>query len=102
MHARVGRLELPAAAYDQAVKILQTQAVPTMRVLDGFKGYIVLGARESGKAMLMTLWETEEALRASEGEATLLRRDSGAALEIGEIPVEHYEIVAVEVPAAAS
>ena len=47
--------------------------------MDGFKGMIALGDRQSGKTLGITFWESEEAMRASEEEANRLREESAEA-----------------------
>jgi hypothetical protein len=42
--------------------------------LDSFEGSLVLANRRSGEIVTMTLWESEEALRATEGPLLLVTR----------------------------
>jgi hypothetical protein len=44
------------------------------------------------------LWETEEDMRRSEEDASVLRQDSAEALGVGEIPIERYEVRVLELP----
>ncbi len=66
----------------------QVQAMP------GFKGAYTLENRETGKAMLITLWETEADMKASAEAAKRTRaqavRDSGG---MGEAQVETFEVL---------
>ena len=60
--------------------------------MDGFSHAYFLVDRDSGKAMSVTMWESEEALSASVAKADELRRQ-GAQTGVGSIEsVEHYEI----------
>lgn len=69
--------------------------------IDGFSHAYFLIDRSSGKAMSITLWETEDALRASAAKADELRQQGadagGAAID----SVESYE-VALELGASAA
>jgi heme-degrading monooxygenase HmoA len=82
--------------FEQGVRIMGTQALPSVRLMDGFKGALLLGDRESGRALYLTFWETEEAMRRSEEGAAILRDDSAEALEAEPIPVERYEVLVSE------
>jgi heme-degrading monooxygenase HmoA len=49
--------------------------VPSLQEVEGFEGVYLLVDRQSGKVLTITLWESEEALRESEQEATQLRSE---------------------------
>ena len=60
--------------------------------MDGCKGVIALGDRESGKTIGITLWESQDKMLASESQAAELR--SASAEVVGATPqVERYEVV---------
>jgi heme-degrading monooxygenase HmoA len=66
---------------------------PSLTQIEGFRGILALADSQSGKVELVTLWESEQAMRQSEEEADQLRRDTARAAE-GEIAeVERYEVV---------
>jgi len=65
--------------------------------MDGFKGMIALGDRQSGKTLGITFWESEEAMRASEEEANRLREESAEAGGDTIAGVERYEVGVFEV-----
>jgi heme-degrading monooxygenase HmoA len=85
--------------FEQGVKIMGTQALPSLRLMEGYKGALLLGDRESGRALYVTFWETEEAMRRTEEGAAVLRDDSAEALGTEPIPVERYEVLVSEFPA---
>ena len=63
-----------------------------LEAIDGFSRAYFMVNRESGKGMSITIWNSEEALRASAAQADELR-SRGAAAGGAEIEsVEHYEI----------
>jgi hypothetical protein len=65
MWARVATYEIPVDEIDERVRAFQT-SMTALRGMDGAAaGYLLLD-RASGKALTMTLWESDEALAASE------------------------------------
>jgi heme-degrading monooxygenase HmoA len=98
--ARVSRFEANAPGdIDESVRIARERVLPVARELEGFKGIIGLADRATGNSLAITLWGTEEALRASEAHANDLRRETlvGQARIAG---VERYEVTMFEVEAA--
>src|SRR5918998_3625835 len=77
MYARVTTIEGAPDRIDNAKRHLQEQALPQLRQMEGFKGFVALGDRQSGKLLGVAFWESEEALRATEQAASSVR--SGAA-----------------------
>ena len=78
MFARVSSYQFPADQADQAVQTFTT-AINPLRQLDGAKGAYLLLDRNSGKALTITLWQSEEALGASEEAANKLRSDAAGS-----------------------
>ena len=69
------------------------KVLPALRRLDGFEGLLVLTQRRSGKILVVTLWESEEAMCGGE-EASYWFRAFGAEAAGGEVTnVERYEVV---------
>jgi hypothetical protein len=65
--------ESPPDRIDDATRFVQEQVLPQLQQLDGFKGFIALGDRQSGKLLGVALWESEEVLRATEEAAARAR-----------------------------
>lgn len=76
------------------VEALAGPVPPEIQSMAGFKGAYALMNRQTGKAMLITLWESEEAMQASAEQAKQTR---AAAVEQtgGTEPaqVETYEVL---------
>ena len=51
---------------DEAIHIVRESIVPVARQQPGFKGFLTLLDRKGGKLILLTLWETEAALKDGE------------------------------------
>ena len=94
MHARVSTLEGPPEQVNELGRIASEWVAPSLTQMDGFRGMLALADRQSGKVQqLVTLWESEEAMRQSEEEAEQLRADTALAAD-GEIAgVQRYEVV---------
>src|SRR5712691_3245302 len=96
MHARVTSLSGSPDDVDGGVASFRENVVPFTHEQGG-KGAILLVDRQTGKAIAITLWEDEQALRASEERANTLRaqaaEDMGAA---GAPTVDRYEVAVFE------
>lgn len=70
MYARVTTLQWQIGkkieTMDEAIHIVKESIVPAARQQPGFKGFLTLADRRGGKLILLTLWETEAALKAGE------------------------------------
>ena len=101
MYARVTLLELDPVrvSVDDAVRMFEAEVLPQLRAQDGYEGTFVLTTPE-GRALLMTLWESEDAAVRSSAQAfyseqlerymTLFRAPPGR---------ERYEVALADVPA---
>lgn len=59
MYARVITSQLQLGTTDEAVRIWQESATPLLKGRPGFKGAFLLGDRNTGRGVTITLWETE-------------------------------------------
>jgi len=96
MHARVTRYEggSPEAMEENLQR--KKHVLPTeLGQTEGMKGIVFLTDRESGAITVISLWEDEQALQASEDEAVRVREE---VLESGEsASVQHCEVALLEV-----
>ncbi len=98
MHARVSIIEAPADKLEEGMKRIRDEIAPAVRQLSGSQGMITLVDRGSGKSLNITLWDTEEDLRASEEQANQLRRQAAESVgATGQPQVERYEVALYEV-----
>ncbi len=100
MHARVTTLEVASDRFDDATRYTKEQVLPQLQQLDGFKGFITLGDRESGRVRGVALWESEEALHATEDAASQIRGGVAEATGATIASVENCEVSVFEVPSA--
>jgi heme-degrading monooxygenase HmoA len=89
MYARLSTLEGPPDGVEQAIASVREHVWDAA----GFLGMTAFVNRTTGKMMAVTLWDTEEALKASEEAAAELRSDSAEAGSSRIAGVERLEVV---------
>jgi heme-degrading monooxygenase HmoA len=93
MHARVSTLQWDPGRIDEAVRQFEEQDLPTLKGMDGFKGFTIHVDRSSGKAIGISYWDSKEQMDASEDAATPLRQRAADAGGASAPPhVEHFEV----------
>ena len=93
MFARTFTIEGRREQLDEFTRTGQEKILPALRRLEGFEGLLVLAKRQNGKILMVTLWESEEALRGGE-QASHWFRAFGAEIAGGGVTdVERYEVV---------
>src|ERR1700730_9283659 len=73
---RVSTLEGSPSKIDESISKVQSETLPQVRKLDGNVGAIGLADRKSGRAIVITLWESSDALRKPEQQADRLREQA--------------------------
>jgi heme-degrading monooxygenase HmoA len=102
MFARMTKITDLGADVDRSVQTVRDQVIPRVQDLAGYKGFIGFVDRDSGTFMSFTLWESEDAMRASEATTTQLRNDVAKQLTSTEPTVKRFEAVILEVPSTVS
>src|ERR1700730_15515925 len=101
MFVRRTRVEGSPEKLDQTIENYQQQVLPVLKQQAGFRGAVLLANRATGAAQSVTMWENEEAERASRPTGDQLRaqavQSSGGRL----VDVESYEEVLQERNTAA-
>ena len=92
MFARVSAYRGDPAQIDKGLDHARENILPRVQQIEGFEGVYYLVDRESGKALTITLWESEEAMRASEEAANQLRSESADASAATVESVERYVV----------
>jgi heme-degrading monooxygenase HmoA len=93
MFARLTRITADPARVDEFEPIVREQVLPAAQRMAGFQGMYAMVDRQSGTALSFTLWESEEAMRASEDAANRLRSESAAKSGADIAAVERYEVI---------
>jgi heme-degrading monooxygenase HmoA len=100
MYARITTIQGTPAKMDDAKGHAQEQTLPQLQKMDGFKGFVALGDRQSGQVLGVSFWESEEALRATEEAVSSVRSGAASAADGIVASVEQYEVLVNEAPSA--
>jgi hypothetical protein len=95
MFVRISTLHMPSDKIEQGIRFMRETAIPRVRdrLRPGLKnGYWCLD-RKTGKAVVVTFWESEEAERATSAAAAQLRSEAEAAIGSKAMSVETFEVV---------
>ena len=68
------------------------ERLPGVRQLDGIEGAYFFVDRQSGKAIFISLWESEEVMNKSDEVMRPLRAELAEAFAANRVDVEHYEV----------
>jgi quinol monooxygenase YgiN len=97
MFSRVNFLETTPERIADVARVVRDVVHPAIRDETGYVGYIVLGDRQSGKALGVTLWESEAAREQSDAKARQIRprveQKTGGTMR----SVERYEVLFFDV-----
>ena len=97
MFARASTVEGTRDRLEDGIAMLEHAVMDELQHIEGFSGIIALADRETGRNLVITLWETEDAMRSSEEQANRLRKGAADALGASATPqVERYEVVLQE------
>jgi heme-degrading monooxygenase HmoA len=91
MYARVSQFELGGASRDDAVRAFESTR-ETVEQMPGIQAAFLLVDPDGGKALTITLWESEDALRATAEQARAVRERSASGAGLTEGAVESYEV----------
>jgi heme-degrading monooxygenase HmoA len=100
MHARMTTMEGSSERLDEGLRQIREDVLPQLQQQDGYKGFIVCDNRQSGKLMGFSLWESEQAMQASEELGDRTRRESAEVMDDTIAGVERYEVALFDVPSA--
>ena len=98
MYARISTIEGAPDKVDDVTRQTQEQTLPQLQKMEGFKGFVALGDRQSGKVLGVAFWESEEALRATEQAVSDVRSGAAGAADGIVASVEEYEVLVNEAP----
>lgn len=91
MHARVSFYELREASLEDAVRAFES-ARGALEQMQGSRGGMLLVNPHDRKAITITLWETDDALRATEQQANQVRQQATSSVNMTITGVEAYEV----------
>jgi heme-degrading monooxygenase HmoA len=99
MYARASTMSGDPGRVDEAVAMMEGQLYGQLEQMDGFRGVVALGQRDTGASVVVTFWDSEESMKASEEQANAMR--SAAADEMGAAGtpgVDRYEVLFYRTP----
>jgi heme-degrading monooxygenase HmoA len=93
MHARLNIRQILPGKIDEFLETFEETVAPDVRKRPGYRGGLLLTDRSTGKAISLTLWETEADMRAVEAKGLLpVDYAKTAHLVAGPVAVERYEV----------
>ena len=98
MHARASTMTGDPAKVDEASTLLENELYGQLEEVDGFRGVVALGQRDSGKTLVVTFWNSEDAMSASEERANQMRSEAAAELGASAPEVERFEVLFYRAP----
>ena len=93
MFARVSTYEGRPERLDEMRREGVEHVLPALEMQDGYSGGFVLADRQSGKVLAVTLWESEQAMDATEDASHWLRIFSAEAGGGSVSSVQRYEVL---------
>ena len=96
MYGRMTRLQTSPDAVEKGIAFFKENVVPKARTTPGNAGAVLLVDRKTGTAIGITLWETTQALNASEQLGISSRTEGAAATGGSIVDVDRYEQVMVD------
>jgi heme-degrading monooxygenase HmoA len=84
---------------DEGIRHFESQVIPEMSKLQGFRAAILLVDRATGQAMSFTVWDSQRDLEASSSQAGPVRAMAAEVMGASDPQVESYEVAFAELPA---
>jgi heme-degrading monooxygenase HmoA len=102
MYARVSTYAGTPEDFYRGVEKVKSALMPRIRQVPGYRGAINLIDGTTGKSMAITLWDSEEALRASRQSVNQMRSDAVAMSPVDVLSVEEFEVVVADLAASTA
>ena len=80
------------ASLELYLRLVRERVLPVVRVIPGFSGYLALTDGERGEVLVLTLWASEEQMRASEETTVQLRRHAADEVGATVLSVERFRV----------
>lgn len=82
--------------------LVRERVLPVVRAMPGFSGYLALSDGERGEVLVLTLWASEQQMRASEGTTVELRSQAADKVGATVLSVERFRVAISELDVANS
>jgi heme-degrading monooxygenase HmoA len=80
--------------------LVRERVLPVVRDIPGFSGFLALSDGEHGEVLVLTLWASEEQLRASEETTVQLRSEAADKVGATVVSVERFRVAISELDVA--
>jgi len=90
------------ASLELYLRLVRERVLPVVRAIPGFSGYLALTDGERGEVLVLTLWASEEQMRASEETTVQLRRHAADEVGATVLSVERFRVGISELDVASS
>jgi heme-degrading monooxygenase HmoA len=81
MHLRINDVTVAPARVSELGDVLANKALPVINVLSGYRGLLCAADRATGNCAIVSLWESRQALDASESAITTVRSETLGAVD---------------------
>ena len=92
MHARMTTMEGSPERLTEGLREIREDVLPQLQQQDGFKGFVVFDNRQSGELIGFSLWESEQAMQASEEVGDRTRSETAEDTGDTIADVRRYEV----------
>ena len=96
MRARVIVTDAPSEILEQGAQMTRDVLVPASRAQEGYRGYVALYDRSTGRSLAITLWDDEESEAASDEASRERREEAARAFGASIVGVEKYDVAVAE------
>jgi heme-degrading monooxygenase HmoA len=92
MHARAGRVSFSPDKADEVISHVRDSVLSRIQESEGFKGFTLLIDRTRGEGIGLSFWESEEAMRATDGLSDEARQGAAEAGAGSDQGAERFEV----------
>ena len=92
MFARVSQYSVDSERLQQERGEVEEHLLPALRMQPGFSGGLLLANTQKGKVLVVTLWESEQEMHATDEASHWFRAFGAEAVEGTVTDVETYEV----------
>jgi len=94
MHVRAATVQVQPDKMQEAINLYRDSVVPAAKAQKGFQGAYLMTDASSGKAISITVWESEADMMSGESSSGYYQEQIGkfGSLFAGPPTMEHYEL----------
>ena len=94
MHVRAARIQINSGKMQEAIDVFDNSVVPAQKAQKGYQGSYMMTDASSGKALTISVWESEADMLAGESSRGYYQEQIAkfAGILAGNPTLEHYEL----------